>query len=168
MKKDRLGSREPPWCTIKEHLIERIEFIHRTLNTHAIAEEYIEGRELYVAVIGNSRLDTFTPWELIIEKLPEGAPNIATLKVKWDLAYQEKVGVKTQAAKDFSPAVLASLETFEADLSAARAFRVCPARLQDAGRRKMFFRFQAIRYPNICQVEDFAMSALDTGVKYPS
>ena len=82
-----------------EKLAERVEFIHRQTKTHAIAEQYIAGREIYVSVIGNQRLQTYTPWELVIEKLPEGAPNIATSKLKWDPAYQEKVGVVTKAAE---------------------------------------------------------------------
>src|SRR6267142_4576416 len=80
-------------------LAERVEFIHRQTKTHAIAEQYIAGREIYVSVIGNQRLQTYTPWELVIEKLPEGAPNIATSKLKWDTAYTEKVGVVTKAAE---------------------------------------------------------------------
>src|SRR5256714_12881836 len=79
-------------------LAERVEFIHRQTKTHAIAEQYIAGREIYVSVIGNQRLQTYTPWELVIEKLPQGAPNIATSKLKWDPAYQEKVGEVTKAA----------------------------------------------------------------------
>ncbi|MGH8515501.1 MAG: D-alanine--D-alanine ligase family protein, partial [Gammaproteobacteria bacterium] len=79
-----------------EKLAERVEFIHRQTKTHAIAEQYIAGREIYVGVIGNQRLQCYTPWELVIEKLPEGAPNIATSKLKWDPAYQEKVGVVTK------------------------------------------------------------------------
>ena len=54
-------------------LAERVEFIHRQTNSHAIAEQYIEGREIYVSVIGNRKLQTYTPWELVIENLPEGA-----------------------------------------------------------------------------------------------
>src|SRR6266567_9179452 len=82
-----------------EKLAERVEFIHRQTKTHAIAEQYIAGREIYVSVIGNQRLQCYTPWELLIEKLPEGAPNIATSKLKWDPAYKEKVGVVTKAAE---------------------------------------------------------------------
>jgi D-alanine-D-alanine ligase len=44
-----------------EKLKERVEFIHRTTDSHAIAEQYIEGREIYVGVIGNQRLQTYTP-----------------------------------------------------------------------------------------------------------
>jgi D-alanine-D-alanine ligase len=80
-------------------LAERVQFIHRQTNTAAIAEEYIDGREIYVGVLGNERLRTFTPWELKIKRLPERAPNIATYKLKWDYLYQERVGVTTEQAQ---------------------------------------------------------------------
>ncbi|PYT04690.1 MAG: D-alanine--D-alanine ligase, partial [Acidobacteria bacterium] len=81
-----------------EKLKERVNFIHRQNETAAIAEEYIEGREVYVAVIGNQRLQAYTPWELVMTNLPDGAPNIATGRVKWNIAYQKKFGVVTQPA----------------------------------------------------------------------
>ncbi|MGH9856931.1 MAG: D-alanine--D-alanine ligase family protein, partial [Acidobacteriota bacterium] len=59
-------------------LAERVEFVHRKINSHAIAEQYIEGREIYVAITGNQRLEVYTPWELFIENRPEGEPLIAT------------------------------------------------------------------------------------------
>ncbi|HYJ45037.1 MAG TPA: hypothetical protein VEV81_00385, partial [Pyrinomonadaceae bacterium] len=82
-----------------EKLKERVEFIHRQNQTPAIAEEYIEGREIYVGVIGNRKLQAYTPWEMAITNLPEGAPNIATGKIKWDVEYQKKVGLVTRPAK---------------------------------------------------------------------
>ena len=82
----------------EEKLAERVEFIHRQNNAPAIAEEFIEGREIYVGVIGNQKLQTYTPWELVMKNLPEGEQVIATGKVKWDLNYQKQVGVATQPA----------------------------------------------------------------------
>src|SRR5262245_22205836 len=90
-------------------LRERVEFIHRQTNSHAIAEQYIEGREIYVSVIGNRRLQTYTPWELIISNLPEGSLNIATGRLKWNADYQKKVGLVTRAA-DLSPELKRKLE----------------------------------------------------------
>src|SRR6185369_13610968 len=81
-----------------DKLAERVEFIHRQTNSHAIAEQYIEGREIYVSVIGNRNLQTYTPWELTIKNLPEGALNIATGRLKWNPDYQKKVGLVTKPA----------------------------------------------------------------------
>src|SRR5512132_492300 len=77
-------------------LAERVEFIHRQIGSHAIAEQYIEGREIYVSVIGNRNLQTYTPWELVINNLPEGSLNIATGRLKWNADYQKRVGLVTQ------------------------------------------------------------------------
>src|SRR5688572_4665128 len=82
-----------------EKLAERVEFIHRTTESNAIAEQYIEGREIYVSVIGNRRLQTYTPWELVIKNLPEGSLNIATGRLKWNANYQKKVGLVTKPAE---------------------------------------------------------------------
>ena len=89
----------------ESQLRDRAEFIHRQLQTDAIAEQYIPGRELYVGIRGNQRLAVFPIWELIFENLPEDAPFIATAKVKWDQNYQKKLGVKTEEAKDLEPAM---------------------------------------------------------------
>ncbi|MDQ3474740.1 MAG: D-alanine--D-alanine ligase, partial [Acidobacteriota bacterium] len=70
-----------------DKLMQRVDFIHRQNKTAAIAEQYIKGREIYVGLIGNQNIQTYSPWELVMEKLPEGAENIATLKVKWDPTY---------------------------------------------------------------------------------
>jgi D-alanine-D-alanine ligase len=89
-----------------EHqLRERCEFIHRQIGTDAIAEQFVDGRELYVGVLGNSRLQVFPAWELVVGNQANDAPLIATRKVKWDLEYQKKRGIVYGAAKDLPPAV---------------------------------------------------------------
>ena len=45
-------------------LRERVEFIHETVQSDALVEEYIDGRELYIGVMGNKRLTTFPVWEM--------------------------------------------------------------------------------------------------------
>jgi D-alanine-D-alanine ligase len=79
-RKVRSGSRRLRSCTTTKKLTQRVEFIQRQNKTAAIAEQYIKGREIYVGVIGNQNIQTYAPWELVMEKLPEGAENIATLK----------------------------------------------------------------------------------------
>src|SRR5688572_9466458 len=81
-----------------ERLKERIEFIHEQTNSDALVEEYIEGRELYVGVLGNEQLKTFPVWELDFGTLGEVQSAIATRRVKWDPAYQDKHGIKPRAA----------------------------------------------------------------------
>jgi len=148
-----------------EKLAERVEFIHRQTKTHAIAEQYIAGREIYVSVIGNQRLQTYTPWELLIEKLPEGAPNIATSKLKWDPAYQEKVGVVTRAA-DLPPDIVKKIESLSKKIYRIlflSGYARLDYRLTDDGR---LYLLEANPNPQIAFGEDFADSAKHLGIDY--
>lgn len=86
-----------------DKLRERVQFVHEQVGTDAIAEQYIDGRELYVGVIGNEKLVTFPIWEMTFSNLPEGAPRIATEKVKWSHRYQVKSGLSTGPAAGLSP-----------------------------------------------------------------
>ena len=149
-----------------ESLRERVLLIHRTVHSDAIAEEYIEGRELYVGMIGNERLVTFPPWELRIENLPEGAPRIATRKVKWDLKYQKKVGVHTGRAAGLPESVERTIPAL-----VKRIYRLLylsgyarlDLRLREDGR---LFLLEANPNPYIARGEDFAGSAEAGGIGY--
>ncbi len=148
-----------------EKLAERVDLIHRQTNGPAIAEQYIEGREIYASVMGNERLRTYTPWEMVIERLPEGAPNIATSKLKWDYKYQERVGVKTQSA-ELTPELRKKL-----DHLSKRIYRL----LHLSGYARLDFRMtaegefyllEANPNPNISYGEDFAEAAEHCGLHY--
>ncbi len=90
----------------EEKLRERVSFVHERIGTDAIVEEYIEGRELYIGILGNQRLRTFPVWEMVFRKIPEGTKRIATAKAKWDAAYQERMGIDIQAAENLAPEVV--------------------------------------------------------------
>jgi D-alanine-D-alanine ligase len=79
-------------------LRERIEFIHDSIGTDAIVEEFIDGREIYSAALGNHVVTVLPTWELRIENLRADAPLVATRRVKWDTAFQERRGVEIGAA----------------------------------------------------------------------
>src|SRR3989454_5122717 len=148
-----------------EKLAQRVEFIHRQNKTDAIVEQYIKGREIYVGVIGNQNIQSYAPWELVMDKLPEGSENIATLKVKWDPAYQQKVGVVTRAAE-----LLAEQHKALERLS-KRIYRYLflsgyarlDYRLTEEGQ---FYLLEANPNPQIAEREDFADSASHSGLPY--
>lgn len=87
-----------------ERLQERVDFIHRSnsVGTNALVERYIDGRELYVGVLGNSRLQVLPIWELVLDNLPDDANKIATARVKWSVKYQKKYRIRSQEAKGIS------------------------------------------------------------------
>ncbi|MCI0627904.1 MAG: ATP-grasp domain-containing protein, partial [Acidobacteria bacterium] len=95
-----LGIAQASIVTNEKKLTDRVAFVHDQLHTDALVEEYIDGRELYVGVMGNHRLETLPIWEMNFEKMPEGVARIATAKVKWDHKYQERHGIMTEAARN--------------------------------------------------------------------
>lgn len=81
---------------------ERVYYLHEQLGTPVIAEEYIEGRELYVSVIGNTRLQTYPIIELKFGDTSEDILRIATSRVKWNWEYQKKHNINIVVAKGLS------------------------------------------------------------------
>src|ERR1700753_451571 len=147
-------------------LKERVEFIHTQVGSDALVEEFIEGRELYVGVMGNDRLTRLPVWEMVFGSMPESLPAIATRKVKWDKRYQAKYGITTRAAEDLPPAVLGTLDKLSR--------RIYPA-LGLSGYGRLGFRvrpdgqvyaLEANANPNLEAAEDFAESARAAGVSY--
>ena len=75
-----------------------MQFIHDSIKTDAIIERFIEGRELYCAMLGNQRLQVLPVWEMTFANMPDGQHRIATERVKWNAKYQAKVGIATGKA----------------------------------------------------------------------
>ena len=151
-----------------EKLAERVAFIHEQVGTAAIAEQYIEGRELYVGVLGNNRLRVLPVWELEFGTMGgQGARHIATEKVKHDTSYQERVGIVDGPAKDLTPEVSARIRVI-----AKRIYRT----LGLDGYARIDFRLsadgtpyfiEANPNPEIAKSQEFATAALHDGLDYP-
>jgi D-alanine-D-alanine ligase len=166
-----LGISQASLVDTDEKLAERVEFIHRTTGKHAIAEQFIDGKEVYVSVIGNRNLQTYTPWELDMENWRGDMPKIATSNVKWNAAYQQKIGVVTK------PAVLSEDRERNDELTgklqrlSKRIYRI----LDLSGYARLDYRItaegrtyllEANPNPQIARGEDFADSAAHCGVSY--
>lgn len=150
----------------EEKLIERVQFVHRQIGTDAIAEQYIDGRELYVGIMGNTRLTTLPIWELHMPKLPDDAPRIATSRIKWDAKYQKRVGVDTREATDLSPALADRIRrvckrTYK--LLNLTGYARMDLRLTDDGK---VYIIEANPNPQLAYGEDFAESAEQAGLSY--
>ncbi len=161
-----LGISTKSLVTNEDELRERVQYVHEEVNTDAIAEEYIKGREFYVGVIGNQRLQTFPVWEMLFKNLPDNVPNIATAKVKWDVETQKKLGIETAHAKDLSETQVARISklckrVYRA-LSLSGYARI-DLRMNPAGQ---VFVLEANPNPNLSYGEDFAESAEAIGIDY--
>jgi D-alanine-D-alanine ligase len=149
-----------------EKLAERVDFIHRNIGTDAIAEQYIDGREIYVGVLGNERLQTLPIWELYFTKLREQAPRIATGRVKWDYAYQQQVGIETRPAEALPDGLDRSVphlckRVFRA-LSLSGYARI-DLRIAESGK---VYLLEANPNPQLAYGEDFAEAAHHGGLAY--
>ncbi len=147
-------------------LEERIQFMHQSFGVDVIVEEYIEGRELYVGVMGNQRVVSFPVWEMPFQEMPKGAPRIATARVKFDLEYQKKYGIKTRRAPGLSPKLTREI---------ANVAKRCYRALSLTGYARMDLRLtgddkiyllEANPNPDLKYGEDFAESAHADGVGY--
>jgi len=149
-----------------EKLRERVAFIHNSVGTGAIVERYIEGRELYVGVLGNQRLQVFPIWELVMDNLPDEARRIATARVKWSRQYQRKYKIESKQAKDLAKAMTEKLQHL-----ARRVYRILglngyariDLRLDEQAK---VYVLEANPNPQIASGEDFAASAERAGVPY--
>jgi len=145
-------------------LTERVEYLHKTYSTDVIAEEFIEGREIYVAVLGSSRLKIFTPWELILKNDSSDTP-IATSKLKWDTNYQKKLGLVTKAA-DLTPKLLKKFEKITKEIYTVlklSGYARIDFRLNN---NEEIFLLEANPNPFLAKDEDFAAAAKHDGIDY--
>jgi D-alanine-D-alanine ligase len=161
-----LGISQASVVDTDEKLAERVTFIHERVGTAAIAEQYIEGRELYVGVIGNETLRVLPVWELEFGSLAPGSNRIATAKVKFDVKYQERRGIIQGLAEDLPPELRARIDRITK--------RICRT-LELDGYSRIDFRLaadgtpyfiEANPNPEIARHEVFAEAAEQDGLGY--
>ena len=162
-----LGISQASFVETDEQFRERVAFIHEKYDGDVIAEEYIEGRELYVSVMGNLRLSVFPIRELVFREVPPDEPKIATYRAKWDEEYRKRWGLQNQFAAGLDPALVTRIE-----LTCKRIYRLLTidgyARidLRVTAANEVYF-IEANPNPMLAEDEDFAMSAAKAGLTYP-
>ena len=162
-----LGISQASFVETDEQFKDRVQFIHEKYDNDVIAEEYIEGRELYVSLLGNHRLQVFPIRELIFREVPPDEPKIATYKANGDAEYRKRWGLQNQFAEPLDPAVVAGIEQtckriyhlLTIDGYARLDLRLTPD-------NQVYF-IEANPNPMLAADEDFAQSALKSGLPYP-
>ena len=147
-------------------LMERMDWLHAHFDSPVLIEEYIEGRELYVGVLGNDKPEALPVVELDLSKLPDGTPRIAAAEVKWGKGTQAYRDTKSAIATDLGEETVAALQQ-----TAVAAFQALE--LRDYGRVDM--RLQADGRIHVIEVNpnpwlsskaEFAMAARRAGRTY--
>jgi D-alanine-D-alanine ligase len=161
------GISQASFVETDEQFRERVAFIHEKRNTDAIAEQYIDGRELYVSLMGNVRLTVFPIREMIFGDVPPSEPKIATYSAKWDDEYRKRKGLHNEFADGLDPALVGEIEgtckriyrLLTIDGYARIDLRLTPA-------NEVYF-IEANPNPHLAADEDFALSAGKAGLAYP-
>jgi D-alanine-D-alanine ligase len=146
--------------------IERTRFLHEKLGCDVMIEEYVDGRELYVGVLGNRKVSVLPARELFFGDLPDTEPRFATFRAKWDDAYRAKWGIRNGAAAPLPPAVEKKLPEFTRrvyTLLKIKGTGRLDLRLTPAG--ELVF-IEANPNPSLARVDDFARSAAAAGIDY--
>jgi len=162
------GISQASFVETDEQFNERVQFIHAKYDNDVIAEEYIEGREFYVSILGNHRLQVFPIRELVFREVPPDEPKIATYKAKWDEEYRKRWGLQNVFAEGLEPAVTRKIEDvckriyrlLTIDGYARIDLRLTPA-------NEVYF-IEANPNPILAADEDFAESAKKANVSYPA
>jgi D-alanine-D-alanine ligase len=146
---------------------ERVAFVHERYDHDAIAEEYIEGRELYLSILGNVRPQVFPIREMVFGQVAPEDPRIATYNAKWDEEYRRRWGICNQFADPLDPALVHRIHRL-----GRRIYRLLGidgyARLdlRLTPRNEIVF-IEANPNPALARGEDFAQSALAANLDYP-
>lgn len=146
--------------------LDRVRFLHESMRTDVIIERFIPGREIYVGVLGTSRLKVLPPREMRFKNVPEGEPTYATYSTKWNAEYRERWGIENVFVKDFDDAMLRAIGR-----TCRRAYQALEMsgygridlRLTEDGR---LIVVEANPNPAIARDEDFAESAARAGIPY--
>lgn len=149
-----------------DKLIERVAFLHEHYRCSVIVEEFIEGRELYVGVLGNEKLTVFPAWELIFAHAKEPEKEFYHTYAKWNNAYRARKGIHTEQAR------LSSKQAEELQFICKKTFKALNLngyarfdfRMSPNGD---FYLLEANPNPDISKTEDFSASAKVAGLKYP-
>ena len=162
------GIAKASFAKSEEEALERARFIHEKFHCDALIEEYIEGRELYLSVMGNRKLTVFPPREIFFHDVPPDTPKFATYKAKWDDTYRKKWGIQNGPANELPPAVeekLARLARKVYRVLKIRGFGRVDVRFTPAGEIVVI---EANPNPSLACEDDFAQAAAASGQPYDS
>lgn len=161
-----IGISQASLVTTPEELQQRAEQLFSMLDGDAIVEQFIEGRELYVTVMGNKRLQVLPTRELVFNNVDDNIHRIATYNVKWNKKYRDRWGIGYQFARNLPTKVADTIPKL-----AKRIYRVLDItsyarldlRLTEDGR---IYVLEANPNAAIAKDDDVACSAEKAGLNY--
>lgn len=161
-----VGIAKASYVENEAQLRERVALIQEKLRGDAIAEQYINGRELYVTVLGNAKLEVLPIRELVFGNTEPGTPQMATYKVKWDDKYRERWGIEYQFARNLPDSVTERINHLckrVYHLLDMNGYGRIDLRMTADGE---LYVLEANPNPGIARDEDCSLSAIKSGMSY--
>lgn len=150
----------------EKEAIERLRFLHQKFEADAMIEEYVDGRELYVSVMGNRRRVVFPPREIFFGHVPDDEPKFATAHAKWNDAYRTRWGITNGPAEELPEETARDLRKLARNVYGwlrIRGFGRIDIRLSS---KCELFVIEANPNPSLAEEDDFAQSAKAEGLGY--
>jgi D-alanine-D-alanine ligase len=149
----------------EEKLLERVQYINQKIGVDAIVEEFIEGREFYVGVMGNYKLKPLPVWELKFENVEKPEKEFYSNRAKWNTKYRNRKGIKTEFAeltKEKEQQIFNICKKVYKHLNLNGYARV-DLRMNNNGD---IYIIEVNPNPNIARTDEFAASAKHQGISY--
>jgi D-alanine-D-alanine ligase len=149
-------------------LMERMDWLHAHFDSPVLIEEYIDGREMYVGVLGNDKPEPLPVIELDLSKLPDGTPRIAAAEVKWGkgtVAYRDTKSVVPTDLPDEQVLLLQQTAVAAYQALELRGYGRVDMRLQPDGRVHVI---EVNPNPWLSARAELAMAARKSGRTYPA
>lgn len=160
-----LGISQSSFVETDRQFRNRVQFLRRNYGLDVIAEEYIPGREMYVSLLGDSKVHVFPIREILFQEVPDDQPRIASYRAKWDYEYRWKWGIDNQFAR-LTPRLRRRIERL-----GRQVFRL----LKLDGYARLDLRItpdqdivflEANPNPILARHEDFGRAAIKSGLQY--
>lgn len=166
MEEGSVGIAQASYVENDEQLKDRVALIHEKTGGDAIAEQYIDGRELYVSILGNTKLTVLPIRELTFRNTENGIQRMATYKVKWDYNYRDRWGIDYQFARNMPegmPDMIAKLCKRAYKILDLNGYARFDLRLSKDGK---VYLIEANPNPAIASNDDSALAAEKVGLEY--
>jgi len=151
--------------SVKE-LMERIHYIHEEFDSPALIEEYIDGREIYAAVLGNSNPEVLPLVELDLSKLPKGTPRVASQDIKFDRETEAYKLTKSAVVEDFDEEITEKVNQVARLAYSALKFRDYGRIDMRLNKENEVYVLEANPNPWLASSQEFAMAARKSGRNY--
>lgn len=160
------GIAKSSFAETAEACLERVRFLHESLQTDALVEEYIDGRECYSGVLGVERLRVLPLREMVFTKFPEERPKFASFKAKWDEPFRKRWGIENTFAADLPDWLEKKIARISRTVFRALELEGCARIDLRITAANEIYLIEVNPNPNLASDDEIALAAAKAGIDY--